>query len=105
MSAETKSATYTKGPWELTWRDGGRHIDSSDGQLSMCDERYYPWCPAKDSDWKLISASPDLVEALKAAHDIIESTLAHVSHGGPTRADAEKVLLQTAAALTKAGAR
>ena len=39
------------------------------------------------------------LEAGQAMHDLVESTVAHVSHGGPTREDAEKCLETYRAAL------
>jgi hypothetical protein len=38
-------------------------------------------------------------EALQKCHDLLESSIAHVSHGGPTRADAEAALLAAKSAL------
>ena len=40
-------------------------------------------------------------ESLRAGVDLVESAYAHVSHGGPTRADAEKWLKQAKLALAK----
>jgi hypothetical protein len=40
-----------------------------------------------------------LLRAGQASNEIVESTLAHVSHGGPTRVDAEKVTEAYRAAL------
>jgi hypothetical protein len=42
-----------------------------------------------------------LVEALRESQALIESTLAHVSHGGPTRAEAEKVWNGNKSVLSK----
>ena len=50
----------------------------------------------------LRNAAPALLacaEALQAGHDMVESSVAHVSHGGPTREDAENWLKQAQAAL------
>lgn len=58
---------HTPGPWTFTKNDDGvRRIKapSHAGSL-MCDERYYPWCPAEDADWRLIAAAPDLLAALR----------------------------------------
>lgn len=56
---------HTPKPWTFTKNDDGvRRIKapSHAGSL-MCDERYYPWCPAEDADWRLIAAAPDLLAA------------------------------------------
>jgi hypothetical protein len=40
-------------------------------------------------------------EVLRQGKDLVESTLAHISHGGPTREDAEKWLEKAAIALAE----
>lgn len=40
-----------------------------------------------------------LYETLRQGKDLVESTLAHVSHGGPTREEAEKWLANAKVAL------
>lgn len=61
------SAKHTKGPWELRFRDGDRHIYSADGNSLMCDMQYYPWCPENDADWSLIAAAPTMYEYIASA--------------------------------------
>ena len=69
--------TYTKGPWTLTLTDDeykGKHtITDADGEELMCDMNYYPWCPDSTSDWHLIAAAPELLEALKELYNAIDS--------------------------------
>lgn len=43
----------------------------------------------------------ELREALQAGKDLVESAFAHVSHGGPTRADAEKWIKQAERVLAQ----
>lgn len=57
---------HTPGPWQFVVENGERKI-IADGQATMCDTRYYPWCPYNDADWRLIASAPDLLEACKAA--------------------------------------
>ena len=61
---------HTKGPWVTIQNtdslgDKCRYIVAADGTHVMGDERYYPWCPYEESDWHLIAAAPELLEALK----------------------------------------
>jgi hypothetical protein len=44
----------------------------------------------------------DLYEALTAVKELLEMSLAHVSHGGPSRADAEKAVALAESVLKKA---
>ena len=61
---------HTPGSWKFVSDGEGknriRHIIAGLKDYSlMCDERYYPWCPDSDDDWRLIAAAPDLLAALK----------------------------------------
>ena len=42
-----------------------------------------------------------LYEVLREGKELVENTIAHVSHGGPTRADAEAWLEKAKAALAE----
>ncbi len=57
--------THSPGPW-LFEEGSDRSILDAHGQSLMCDLTYYPWCPEKDADWRLIAAAPELFEMLKA---------------------------------------
>jgi hypothetical protein len=46
-------------------------------------------------------AEKELRDAAQAALELIESSLSHVSHGGPTHEDAEKVRARLLAALQR----
>jgi hypothetical protein len=48
----------------------------------------------------LVPATEGLRDALQKGIDLVESAFAHVSHGGPTRADAEKWLKEARNALS-----
>ena len=39
----------------------------------MCDEQYYPWVPSSQADWALISAAPEMFEALKTILGFFDS--------------------------------
>lgn len=73
--------------------------------LRMCqserDEILNREANAKQSVVLLQAHAQMLVAALTITRDLIESTLAHVSHGGPTRGDAERALKVANAALSK----
>lgn len=63
---------HTPGPWKMVFEDGDRKIIAppQDPRLGlretlMCDMQYYPWCPTKEADWRLIAAAPELLEALR----------------------------------------
>lgn len=58
---------YTPGPWEFC-KDGGWRLNAG-GESIMGNEKYYPWVPDNESDWRLIAAAPDLLEALKGICD------------------------------------
>lgn len=37
----------------------------------MGDERYYPWAPSEDADWRLIAAAPSLLASAQAQDSLI----------------------------------
>lgn len=55
---------WTSGPWTVEYKYGTTRL-VADGEVTMCDETYYPWTPENNADWHLIAAAPDLYEALK----------------------------------------
>lgn len=61
---------HTPGPWEFRKRP---HEPSwtiyANGNSIMGNERYYPWVPDKEDDWRLIAAAPELFDVLK---DVVE---------------------------------
>ena len=75
--------SHTPGPWEFKEEEGSvrdnRVIVTADGVCLMSDESYYPWNPDRDDDWQLISAAPDLLEALQTILAAIEGN--HVTEG------------------------
>lgn len=50
-------------------------------------------------------AAQELLKACKAANELIAMAYSHISHGGPTRADAEHCLRILEAAIAKAEGR
>ena len=54
---------HTPGPWEF--RKENPWTIFADGKSIMGNADYYPWVPTKKSDWVLIAAAPDLLEALR----------------------------------------
>lgn len=56
---------WTPGPWAVEYKHGTTRLVAG-GEVTMCDETYYPWAPENDADWHLIAAAPELYEALKA---------------------------------------
>lgn len=65
----------------------------------MCDERYYPWCPAEDADWRLIAAAPDLLAALVALAEKFGNAICREDMTASERA----ALDAARAAIAKAG--
>lgn len=63
---DTKEAKgkWTKGPWTLKYTGGETQLVMGDLGCQMCDMTYYPWTPENPDDWVLISAAPDLYDAL-----------------------------------------
>jgi len=65
--------------------------------------------PPKKGDWGWSPAFQDVLElrvrfetqrkALESGLALVESAFAHVSHGGPTRADAEKWIAEAKSAI------
>jgi len=62
---------WTPGPWTVEYKHGTTRL-VADGEVTMCDETYYPWTPVNDADWHLIAAAPDLYEALEAGVELIK---------------------------------
>jgi hypothetical protein len=59
----------TPGTWAFVTIDGDRMIRApGESGALMCDTQYYPWCPDKDEDWRLMAAAPAL---LKVAKDML----------------------------------
>lgn len=59
---------HTQGPWTFT-KYGGSFVITAEGASLMGSETYYPWVPEKEADWRLITASPELLEALQELLD------------------------------------
>lgn len=79
------NAQHTPGPWKLEtdekrYDDASLVIYDSDGNALMGNAPYYPWVPDNKSDWLLIAAAPELLEALQG---LIPVTFT----GNPTRAE------------------
>lgn len=64
---------YTKGPLAYTTEDGDRYLRDSKGNALMCDMTYYPWIDAKEGDWHLWAAAPELLETIKQMRSYINS--------------------------------
>lgn len=103
--------SHTPGPWKsdrkiVGWWNGEQpavrvaYIKTPHTDAPICMVSAGGPNPLQDA--LLIAAAPDLLAALRAGRDLIESAFAHVSHGGPTRADAEKVLVIVRKAIAKA---
>lgn len=56
---------FTPGPWRVSYERGTTQIRTADSGSIMCDETYYPWVPENDADWHLISAAPEMYQALE----------------------------------------
>jgi hypothetical protein len=56
----------------------------------------YGWSPAFQDVLNLRAKYEAQRKILEAGRDLVQSAFAHVSHGGPTRADAERWLKQVA---------
>jgi hypothetical protein len=66
-------SNFTPGPWVVEKDGGQRLLRAPDGKALMCDEPYYPWVPDSQEDWALISAAPEMYEALKAILGFFDS--------------------------------
>lgn len=60
------SWTYTNG-----MIDNDSLIRDADGKVLICDEPYYPSVDLTPAQWRLISAAPELLEALREARQTI----------------------------------
>ena len=71
---EEGATKHTPGPWRLEEADGAAYVcmqvKALDGESLMGDERYYPWVPSNIADWHLISAAPELFDALRKLMDL-----------------------------------
>ena len=74
---------HTPGPWRIKHDHGSMHLKAADNTSLMCDETYYPWVPDNLSDWHLIAAAPDMLEAspravlmMRIASELIRDGLA-----------------------------
>lgn len=65
--------------WDYVFRDNT--LDSMTGEFAASNPDF-----AKSWEWRL--------HALTAAYEHVESMHVHISHGGPTRADGERLLGQ-----------
>jgi hypothetical protein len=54
---------HTPGPWKFHKKEHWTIF--ADGKSIMGNADYYPWVPQKKSDWLLIAAAPELLEALQ----------------------------------------
>ena len=85
---------HTPGPWRVSYERGNTQIRTADNTSIMSDETYYPWVPDNPSDWDLIAAAPEMLEAL---HNMVELARPYM------RDDVQLQALQDArAAITKA---
>ena len=52
-------------PWAFRWKNSNMEIVDAAGNVIMCDESFYPWCPDDEADWHLIVAAVNSYKAPK----------------------------------------
>lgn len=84
---EKMLADATPGPWVIEYKHGNMQLYAG-GDVTMCDETYYPWVPPSH-DWPIIAAAPTITADLIAARKRIaelEGIIAFIDAKAP-RAD------------------
>jgi hypothetical protein len=77
--------THTKGPWKVTPKgDVAYHSTHEDQSYGMWIELANVYGENMESDACLIAAAPDLLDAVRAQHDIIDRLLAMLITADPT---------------------
>ena len=56
-------------PWKFREKFGNKEIVDAVGNVIMCDESYYPWCPDDEADWHLIVAAVNGYKAPKKDYE------------------------------------
>ncbi len=94
-------SAHTPGPWEFVV-DGNWAIRSpAQSESLMCDEQYYPWCPANEADWHLIAAAPELLQCLQDLVELANAAMQEANRDG-SEYDRVAELANARAAIAKA---
>jgi hypothetical protein len=57
----------TDGPWKVECIKGSTNLVVGNGEVTMCDETYYPWVPHNNRDWDFIAYARNALPLI-AAH-------------------------------------
>jgi len=97
---------HTPGPWKcspvssvvgslVSYGD----ISKGESVASVMPQRNMAECAANA---RLIASAPDLLRILNSGYYLIDSAIAHVAHGGPTKAEAAKWIAEAAEIIRSA---